>query len=176
VWERTNTTLKKKKAAGICPNLEKQAILPWQLWVSTRQPGMPLNIVLNSSTMKKKKKGKKVRDLTEREWEKERKAWSLPRARRRCSPRPGRSSREISNLEAANCDLDLLSLIWAGWRVHLHIVNRVLRKDSPRGTLMLAYHFPTFLYQDCPQNWGPTSDLSTMLKSLPRSLRGVVLC
>lgn len=55
-----------KKAAGICPNLEKQTTLPWQLWISTRQPGMPLNIMLNSS-MRKKKQSKRGGSLREKE-------------------------------------------------------------------------------------------------------------
>ena len=75
VREKTYHVKKKKKAEGICPNLEKQATLPWQLWISKRQPGISLNSVLNSSAMKKKRE-KSVGGLREKK-----EVWS------RCGPK-----------------------------------------------------------------------------------------
>lgn len=94
---------------------------------------MPLNIVLNSSTTKKKK-GKSVGGLEEKE-----EARSLPGATGGCCPKHNRSSREISDSEAAHSELNPSSLIiWAGWGLYLHLVNLYLKKDFPKGIQMLT--------------------------------------
>lgn len=109
-----------KKAAGIYPNLEKQATLPWQLWISTRQPGMPLNIMLNSSMRRK----------PEREGR---------------GPLPAQGTWVMSPLQEGSCKAHhILSLVYTGWEMPLHRIHLYLKRDSPKEAKIFTYDSSAF--------------------------------
>lgn len=163
-WGRTRTMLERmrgRKAAAVCPNLENQATLPWQLCIATRQPGVALNIELNSWTMKKKRK--KVGRL------KKERGCSLQTARRRHCP--GLVSLQGIFQMVEGFARDLLSLVWTCWELCVHIVNLCLKKESPKSTWLLTQEFSS--QQDYSQNHSLKPNLYITPRRSPESHRAL---